>query len=1125
MTALPGVSGHLFPTRFLAERVGAPDLRQQASLHRWWTDVTGACGPATGARTVFDIVAMPLFARLGFRARGVATSRDAITAQLVTPGGHVVALHVLGWRGWAARPPAVWRDAVATARACGADWCFVLAPPHLSLVPARGYASRRALEFTFPDALESSASGVLLTLAHATAFEPSRAPATAREPGTLGAWLADAAHYHARLHTDLQAGVVEALHALTRVLRRRTPQSPTAFDESLTLVYRILFLLFAESRALVPIHHPIYREAYTLTALCEDAMRAGSAAGSSRHSTGVWDALAAITSLSRTGGTVDSLHVFPFNGHLFSRRAAPSLESDRHPRGPTPRSRARDHALRHTLLALGTRNDPTGRMPLHYGDFGVEQLGAVYERVLDLDPADVGTRTVPATPATRTTHSVTRKDTGTFYTPASLAELTIRRTLGPLVDGASSDRILTLRIVDPSMGSGAFLVAALHYLANAYEQAVLAEGRYAPLEIDEARRAAFRRTIAQRCLYGVDNNPTAVQVARLSLWLATLAHGKPLGFLDHRLRVGNSLLGTTPDMIRRPVGAQPHDLPLFDGTEDDLRLRLRHITTPLIAMAQQPDESVDIVRRKEREWQALNSESGPAAAWQQAMHVWCARWFWPGSTRPPAPAEVTATIDALVHGRNRLGGDHVERWSHTACATAAHHGFFHWPVEFADAFYDETGQPRPDAGFDAVLGNPPWEMVRRDARSHRRGSGRDPLVSFIRESGLFPLCRTGHVNLYQPFVDRALQLVNTRGRIGLVLPWGFAVDDGASGLRGALMDEGALDTIIGFDNARGLFPIHRGLRFAIVVTRGVEGRDTPHRPTRARFGVTTADEIDAIPEPGEPDEAQALPVQLDHTSLRALGGPTRRVLDLRRPEDVTWVRHIRRFPPLGAPNGWHLTFSRELNASDDRHLLQPRTSESRGLLIAEGKHISPFRFDPEGPTSVITADNARLRLADRRYTRPRLAYRDVSGVGNTHALVAAIIPANVITTHTLFCLRSDVSLEQQHFLCGLFNSSVLDALVRLEMGGHVTTTLVEHLPVPLWTGSALQRRIARLALQLQGRSTEQTDCSPSDDRRAEARRLRKNYAQSKDTLNTSVLTLYGLTTIKESIYVPTLPAL
>lgn len=1056
MSALPGVGGHLFPSQFLAERAPVVDPRRQASLARWWADVARVCGPATGARTVFDLVAMPLFARLGFRARDLAASRDGLAARLVTPRGQAVALHVLGWRGWAARPPAPWRDAIATARLHGADWCFVLAPPHLSLVPARGHASRRALDFTFPDALEGDASGILLTLAHATAFD-GRAGA-GRTPGPrtpVDHWLADAAGYHARLHGHLQAGVVEALHALTRVLRRRAPVAPTAFDESLTLVYRVLFLLFAESRALVPVHHPIYRDTYTLTSLCEDAMRAGSL--------GFWDALAAITTLARTGGEVDSLRVFPFNGHLFAKRSAPSLESDRRHTGPTPRSRARDHALRETLLALGTRTDRAGRLPLHYGDFGVEQLGAVYERVLDLDPDTVGT-SQPA-PAPRSTHSPARKDTGTFYTPQSIADLTIRRTLGPLIDGASADHILTLRIVDPAMGSGAFLVAALHYLAVAYERALLAEGRYAPLEIDDDLRARLRRIIAQRCLFGVDNNPVAVQVARLSLWLATLAHGKPLGFLDHRLRVGNSLIGTAPDIIRRPVAATTHALPLFDGLDRQLQHSLRGLTTPLNAMASQPDESVDDVRRKEHEWTRLMAPDGPASRWQTAMHLWCARWFWPQTSHPPAPAELAAAIDSLLHGRDAIGGGHVDRWRHLAEHRAAAHRFFHWPVEFADVFYDESGQPRPDAGFDAVIGNPPWEMLRRDTHSRRQGQERDPLVRFIRESGLFPRCRRGQVNLYQPFVDRALQLTSPRGRVGLVLPWGMAVDDGAAELRRAVVDPGLLDTIIGFDNCRGLFPIHRGVRFAIVVMRSSprEGADVV---TRARFGVTTAEEADAIPAAGEPEEADTLPLRLGRDVMVTLGGPTRRWLDLRRWSDLDWLAQVRRFPPLGSADGWDVSFSRELNASDDKNLFRDRGPGRKGHLVAEGKHIGPFTFDRRGPTKVVGDATLASRLPDRRYAHARLAYRDVSGVGNTHALVAAIIPAGIVTTHTLFCLRTKLPIDQQHFLCGLFNSAVFDRLVRLEMGSHVTTTLVENLPVPPWTGSPVQREIAALAKDL-----------------------------------------------------------
>ena len=181
------------------------------------------------------------------------------------------------------------------------------------------------------------------------------------------------------------------------------------------------------------------------------------------------------------------------------------------------------------------------------------------------------------------------------------------------------------------------------------------------------------------------------------------------------------------------------------------------------------------------------------------------------------------------------------------------------------------------------------------------------------------------------------------------------------------------------------------------------------------------------------------------------------------------MRHILRFPPLGAPDGWHVTFGRELNATDDRSLFGRRDgarATAHTLLVAEGKHIAPFSFDRRGPTHTITSATAARRMPDRRYAQPRLAYRDVSGVGNTHALVAAVIPAGVITTHTLFCLRNDIPIEQQHFLCGVFNSAVMDRLVRLEMGSHVTTTLVENLPVPPWTGSRVQREIARHAKDL-----------------------------------------------------------
>jgi hypothetical protein len=280
------------------------------------------------------------------------------------------------------------------------------------------------------------------------------------------------------VRTDLQKGVVEALAALAAALDRRTgsASAKASFDEALTLVYRILFLLFAESRDLAPQGREFGR-AYSIGSLCRGVL-----VGETR--TGLWDGLAAITRLARAGCHTGDVIIRPFNGRLFARAAAPSLEAPRVTRLPTRASKARDAAIGSALLSLASRSSSAGRTAIAYADLGVEQLGAVYERVLDLNPEVRGVGGVARRPMDdprgRSRHSARRKETGTFYTPQPLAEFVVRRTLAPLVAGATPDRILALRVVDPAMGSGAFLVAACRYLAAAYERAL----------IDEAARTA-----------------------------------------------------------------------------------------------------------------------------------------------------------------------------------------------------------------------------------------------------------------------------------------------------------------------------------------------------------------------------------------------------------------------------------------------------------------------------------------------------------------------------------------------------------------------------------------------------------------------------------------------------------
>ncbi len=935
MTRLPGITGSLLPAQYLADGATGDQARwmreSEAIRHRawrWWTTVSERCGPASGVHAICDLVAMPLVGMLGFRARHVTFEPSRCRAWLETPAGGVVALLVLPW---SARPSALWRDVWLEAAAVGATWGFVLAPPHLSLVCARGQTTRRSLEFALPAVLDPPALPVFWSLARAGAFEPT----TADGRTWLDAVVDGAASYAAAVQKDLQRGVAGALGALAGVVGHRVPRPTRArapddiapgdrrsgLDEALTLVYRILFLLFAESRDVVPHADPVYGRAYSVSALCRDAVQ--------ESKTGLWDALAATTRLSRHGCRTSALQTIAFNGQLFARSAAPSLEARRPPKRSTPASRQRDAALGRAMIALASRPGRAGRETISYRDLGVEQLGAVYERLLDLDPEASLGRTPPQRPAAPAgrRHSRARRETGTFYTPQPLAELVVRRTLAPLVAGASADTIVRLRVLDPAMGSGACLVAACHFLAAAYGRALVDEGRAAAADLDDAAQADIRRLIAERCLAGVDRNPTAVELARLSLWLTTLAHDRPLTFLDHRLRVGDSLAGGWPDDLNRlglgrSRAGRPH--PLFDTLE--IEHAIERVRRPVAELIARRDASVADVHAKEALWRRLTADSSPLHRWREALTLWCARWFWPSDASPtPGEPETRALLDGLLRHDPTIGRDRLRERVGTANAIGLARGFFHWPLEFPDVFYDDCGHPATAAGFDAVLGNPPWEMLRADdhltaGRAGARRTGHDRhLMRFIRDSGQYACCDRGHLNLYQAFTERALSITRPGGRLGLVLPWGLASDDGAAGLRRRLLEHTSIDTLVGIDNAAGLFPIHRGVRFMVLVTS--PGRAT--RELHARFGVTTAGELDALPGRDDPSNP-AYPVRLPARTIEAVSGPSWRWPDLPEARRPRTARAAHGGVPEARRHRW-------LGSA-----LRPRTERHRGPRALRG---------------------------------------------------------------------------------------------------------------------------------------------------------------------------------------------
>jgi hypothetical protein len=1027
---LHGFGGHLLSEAFLESQLltTAPpfdsDRRSYRNLIKW-RQGSWDLGPASSLRVMLTAGAEPLAEALGFEPPANVESGERTVAATLRDGRGAIALLVAPW-GQPLDP--LWRDAVTEAVRRFAPWCLLFNGTHLRIFDAGRLFTRRYVEFDIDRTLDDPhAFAAFWTVIKAHSLHD----------------LVDASDRHAaRVSRSLKAGVLAASNDILSALigssrARKTGRLDDAFEQALTIVYRIVFLLFAEARALVPVWHPVYRDSYSI-----DALRA--AAELPRGALGLWDALGAIARLAHAGCSAGDLRVTPFNGRLFSPARTPLAE----------RRNLDDEAARRAMLALSTRQsaDRAGRERIAYRDLGVEQLGAVYETLLDYRP-----EVVPAAPSTHGRRvelragSGARKATGTFYTPQPIAEYVVRRTLGPLVHDVEPDRILRLRIVDPAMGSGAFLVAACRYLAAAYEAALVRAGGCHPSDIGEGERAEIRRTVAESCLYGVDLNPMAVQLARLSLWLTTLAGDRPLSFLDHRLQTGNSLIGAWLAVLdRRPARSQGRRR--RDDSEallfDELRVRdvLREILPVRFWLESVPNDTVERVREKERAFAAMNARGSGLKRWRRIADLWCASWL---ASDGALPAEAfKALSDVILTGSGALPPATAARYVRAAEEISQSHRFFHWELECPEVFFAPDGSRLANGGFDAVLSNPPWNMIRADSRGSAAkreddiGAG-DPgrLLRFTRDAGIYTAHSDGHANLYQLFSERAIALTCAGGRVGLVLPAGLAIDNGSAALRRHLMTRCDVDALVGFENHRGVFPIHRSIRFLLLTA-------TAGRPTRGiacRFGVDDAAALDSVGEE-PPENIPWFTVRLSPPLLERLSGDDLTIPWLRSPIDVAIAeRAAALFPPLGSDRGWSVRFGRELNASEDRDVFR---NPGQGLPVIEGRQIAPFRVDLGSSRSSIRERDARARLPNGRYLRSRLAYRDVAGATNQLTLIAAILPAGCVSTHTVFCLRTLATSRDQQLLCGLFNSFVVNYLVRLRVSTHVTTALVERLPIP-----------------------------------------------------------------------------
>ncbi|MDP2431279.1 MAG: restriction endonuclease [Pseudomonadota bacterium] len=717
-------------------------------------------------------------------------------------------------------------------------------------------------------------------------------------------------------------------------------------EAALVLLYRLLFVLYAEDRRLLPVMDARYAP-YSLTDL-RDVIAVARDTGKvlSNRVTNYWAVLDNLFTLIAEGD--DTLGMPAYNGGLFERARSFLLA----------RAKLPDAKLALVIDALSRRVEDILKPRINYRDLSVAHLGGIYERLLEYRLEEIRVEEdrfegiKASSTLTVSKSGFARKGSGSYYTHDALVRLILDETVGRLTaehqqafdvlfkkyrkkaqlkpyewdaleaaDPAS--RFLSLQICDPAMGSGHFLVALVDWLADRVLEAAQSSAiavndcGFAAHMVEQGRpwaspvaariadirrriltaaqehgwtvdlrqlddRHIVRRMILKRVVYGVDKNVMAVELAKVGLWLHTFTVGAPLSFLDHHLQCGDSLHGERLETVRAGIQSLGS---LFQEGE---MARIEIAARSLESVAELTDTSVAEAHESKRLADEANRQIAPLHA---LLGFWRGlRWIvpgWPGTkldkitdaTTRLALAELFSDRHNLVgvaaNGRISGRGDSIaaanELLARLAQLSRREH-FFHWQTAFPTVWKNGVG------GFDAVIGNPPWDRIKLqqvewfaerkpEIALQARAADRKALIELerkrntplwreyllagdaaeagarvVRECGDYPLLSSGDINLYSLFVERAQALARPGGIVGLLTPSGIAADKGASAFFRTLTapdvapassrlfedagkDAGAtgcrLAALYDFENRKGFFPdVDSRFKFCALVFGG-----------------------------------------------------------------------------------------------------------------------------------------------------------------------------------------------------------------------------------------------------------------------------------------------------------------
>ncbi|RVC83050.1 restriction endonuclease [Mesorhizobium sp. M4A.F.Ca.ET.022.05.2.1] len=663
----------------------------------------------------------------------------------------------------------------------------------------------------------------------------------------------------------LGSGFLEANPDLAAKLKSGEVNLTDWFNELLRLVYRLIFLMVAEDRNLL---HPekaaaparkLYAEGYSLGALRAQCYRAAS--WDKHH-----DRYEGIKIVFHALAHGQDALALPALGGLFSEDKLPHLET----------ARLRNRAFMEALYRLSWLTDKTGMVPVNWRAMETEELGSVYESLLELQPqlGDDGKSFGFATEAAEQKGNQ-RKTTGSYYTPDSLVQALLDTALDPVLDRTEAEAddpakaLLKLSIIDPACGSGHFLLAAARRIATRVAR-IRADGTPA---LSDFRHAL--RDVARSCLHGVDRNPMAVELTKVALWIETVDPGLPLGFFDAQIRCGDALLGVfdikvledgIPDAAYKPLTGDDKDTVKYyarankdakggqgrlDFTGGRSRLpAIRPIATEYTGFRALSEDTLEDIITKDRRFRTIREGEAFHKA-EMACDLYIAAFLLPkiggaptsrGTRLVPTTSDVWQALDD-----GQVWGPIIGQATIARRARA-----FHWSLEFPDLMQH--------GGFDVVLGNPPWERIKLQeqeffaARSpeiagasnkaarerlikalenaakgsperalfdtfiaaKREAEATSEFVRLVRdEGGRFTLTGRGDVNTYALFAELFANL--SRDHAGMIVPTGIATDATTAPFFAAMVEQKRLAKLVDFENRDAIFAaVHRSFKFCIL---------------------------------------------------------------------------------------------------------------------------------------------------------------------------------------------------------------------------------------------------------------------------------------------------------------------